>query len=126
MGGDVGPLTVEQILAEEAAAIHQGDGKRQQLKSSISEHVAGQNQDFEDNRANKDADIRTGADEDPAWAEQRKSFYCDLNNIGRAALCCSGGGIRSATFCLGVIQALAMIAQPKSQIGNSSGTGTPE
>ena len=27
--------------------------------------------------------------------------------MNRAALCCSGGGIRSATFCLGIIQALA-------------------
>ena len=39
--------------------------------------------------------------------KDRKAFYRALNKLNRAALCCSGGGIRSATFCLGVIQALA-------------------
>ena len=36
----------------------------------------------------------------------RRSIVHSIN-LNRAALCCSGGGIRSATFCLGVIQALA-------------------
>lgn len=31
----------------------------------------------------------------------------DINQAGTAALCLSGGGIRSAAFCLGVLQALA-------------------
>jgi NADH:ubiquinone oxidoreductase subunit 6 (subunit J) len=118
----VGPLSVEEILAEEAAAIHHTDHRRGQLLSGL--NALRTEQTSEDYRANKDADARSGADEDPAWAQQRKRFYCDLNNIGRAALCCSGGGIRSATFCLGVIQALAMIAQPKPQAGTGAAAPT--
>ena len=106
----MGALSVEQILAAEAAAIH--GAAEQQSVSDLRGLQTGQ--DFEDHRADKDADARSGRDEDPAWAAKRKNFYCELNNIGRAALCCSGGGIRSATFCLGVIQALAMIAKPGS------------
>jgi hypothetical protein len=35
-----------------------------------------------------------------------------LNGLDRSALCLSGGGIRSATFALGVIQALASHPRP--------------
>lgn len=42
-----------------------------------------------------------------------------LNRLDRAALCISGGGIRSATFALGVIQALA--ANPKEDGGGKPG-----
>lgn len=46
--------------------------------------------------------------------EDRKgaALYQALNQLDSAALCLSGGGIRSAAFCLGVIQALA--SQPRS------------
>src|SRR5215470_16089724 len=37
-----------------------------------------------------------------------KEFYVALNRLKSAALCLSGGGIRSAAFSLGVIQALAV------------------
>jgi predicted acylesterase/phospholipase RssA len=55
------------------------------------------------------ADKRDGIDEASTIAdtERRKNFYRSLNKLNRSALCLSGGGIRSATFCLGVIQALA-------------------
>src|SRR3954469_7788093 len=36
------------------------------------------------------------------------ALYQALNALNRAALCLSGGGIRSASFALGVIQALAV------------------
>jgi hypothetical protein len=58
-------------------------------------------------RYRMDGDQRTGDDILANEVEARKAFYRALNVLNRAALCCSGGGIRSATFCLGVIQALA-------------------
>jgi hypothetical protein len=36
------------------------------------------------------------------------ALYLNLNTLRSAALCLSGGGIRSAAFGLGIIQALAM------------------
>ena len=54
-----------------------------------------------------DADQRSGEDLPVEEVQARKAFYRALNKLNRAALCCSGGGIRSATFCLGVIQAFA-------------------
>src|SRR5262249_53512086 len=39
---------------------------------------------------------------------------CALNDQGSAALCLSGGGIRSAAFALGVIQALAAHPRPNT------------
>ena len=44
-----------------------------------------------------------------------KRLYCALNKLNSAALCLSGGGIRSAAFALGVIQALA--CHPRSAAG---------
>ena len=107
----MGPLSIEEVLAEEARAIHRHE--RPEARDTI-ENLAqlATGQAFETERANKDADQRSGKDEDPAWMKDRKAFYCALNDLNRAALCCSGGGIRSATFCLGVIQALAMRAGP--------------
>src|SRR5689334_3874284 len=65
--GHVTALTTEQVLQEEAKAIH-----------------------------GKDLTGKTGAD-----------LYRELHALNSAALCLSGGGIRSAAFALGVIQALA-------------------
>ena len=58
-------------------------------------------------RIRLNADDRSGLDIDRETVEVRRKFYRSLNKLNRAALCLSGGGIRSATFCLGVIQALA-------------------
>src|SRR5215211_6427165 len=41
-----------------------------------------------------------------------KQFYAALGRLGTSALCLSGGGIRSAAFAVGVIQALAVHPRP--------------
>jgi predicted acylesterase/phospholipase RssA len=46
-------------------------------------------------------------------------LYVALNRLHSAALCLSGGGIRSAAFALGVIQALAV-----PRLGRSRGRGS--
>src|SRR4051812_24361604 len=70
------PLTTEEVLREEAAAIH-----------------------------NLDFSSRSIPD-----------LYRALNQTNQSALCLSGGGIRSAAFALGVIQALAI--HPRSLTGD--------
>ena len=50
--------------------------------------------------------------EAPTETDTGAEFYRKLNGLDSAALCLSGGGIRSAAFGLGVIQALA--AHPRS------------
>jgi hypothetical protein len=102
----VGPLSIEQVLAAEAEAIH--DLTNPETKRIVDElKRLATHQGHETNRANKDADIRSGKNEERDWVANRKAFYCLLGKLKSAALCCSGGGIRSATFCLGIIQALA-------------------
>ncbi len=44
-----------------------------------------------------------------------KELYRALNELNSAALCLSGGGIRSAAFALGVIQALAVHPRPHKE-----------
>src|SRR5262245_15720008 len=56
-----------------------------------------------------DADAETSRE---TAADQHK-LYQSLNRLDRAALCLSGGGIRSAAFSLGVIQALATHPRPE-------------
>jgi hypothetical protein len=108
---DEGVLSIEQILAAEADAIH-GEGWRAGLAR------APRGQDAQDRRKNLNHDRREqrqDLDHDPHGhediprdeVESREELYRRLNGLNRAALCCSGGGIRSATFCLGVIQGLA-------------------
>jgi hypothetical protein len=99
----VGPLSVDQVLAEEAAAL---GGPRPETRDGDLRQRATK-QDAERRRIRKDADTRSGNDESPADVERRQTFYRSLNKLNRAALCLSGGGIRSATFCLGVVQAFA-------------------
>src|SRR4051812_6702409 len=48
------------------------------------------------------------------------ALYRALNKLDSAALCLSGGGIRSAAFCLGVIQALAVHPRSFPQGGAES------
>jgi hypothetical protein len=71
------PLTTEDVLREEAEAIHQADLSGRRIPD----------------------------------------LYRALNQIGQSALCLSGGGIRSAAFALGVIQALAV--HPRSVKGDA-------
>ena len=117
-------LSIEQVLAEEAEAIAGTAGLAKKLLADLvaaqdaaakvtaaaNAHDAEQDVKVEDVKTARyrlDADRRSGEDIPAAEVSDRKAFYRSLNALNRAALCCSGGGIRSATFCLGVIQALA-------------------
>jgi len=91
-------LSVEEVLAAEADATHGKDWRAQ---------VTLQDQSALQERAWLNADDRDSQELPPGEAERRAKLYRALNKLNRAALCCSGGGIRSSTFCLGVIQALA-------------------
>ena len=110
-------LSIEQVLAEEAEAIQGTKGLADALLKDL---AAAQDAEAKQANANDpyakdakvaryrmDADQRSGEDLPVEEVKDRKAFYRALNKLNRAALCCSGGGIRSATFCLGVIQALA-------------------
>jgi patatin-like phospholipase len=55
--------------------------------------------------------------------EKGPGLYRALNRLDSAALCLSGGGIRSAAFCLGVIQALA--SHPRSKPAGNDKPGEP-
>jgi hypothetical protein len=95
-------LSTEEMLAEEANEIHgQGAVTLSASLQSESGHQAHQN------RMRLNADDRTGAEIDRKIVDARNELYRSLNGLKRAALCFSGGGIRSATFCLGILQALA-------------------
>jgi hypothetical protein len=101
----MGPLSIEEVLAKEAVELAAPPWQ------DFARALQGQatKQESERRRIRMDADKRDGEDEDKTFAEaeRRKAFYRSLNKLNRSALCLSGGGIRSATFCLGVIQALA-------------------
>jgi hypothetical protein len=84
------PLSALQILVQEALAIDPGIAE--QLLKDL-----GPAKDFAGGVAD----------------EQR--LYQALGRLDRAALCLSGGGIRSAAFGLGVIQALAIHPRPNKQ-----------
>lgn len=102
----MGPFSIEEALVAEAAAIHdQSDPEIKTIVDNLRRLAASQT--IESKRADKDADQRSGDDEDPTWVANRKQFYCQLGKLRSTAVCCSGGGIRSATFCLGIIQSLA-------------------
>jgi hypothetical protein len=98
----MGVLSIEQALAEEAVAL---GGLGPEQADRLKQGAGGQ--DSERERTYKNADVRDGDHDSATEADSRKKFYRLLNNLNRSALCLSGGGIRSATFCLGVIQALA-------------------
>jgi hypothetical protein len=104
-------ISTEEMLAEEAELL--GSEKisvPECLKKSDGQPDGADNHSkhtSEQAHARLDADERSGADVDPAIVAARKDLYRSLNGLNRAALCFSGGGIRSATFCLGILQALA-------------------
>ena len=55
--------------------------------------------------------------------QKGSGLYRALNQLDSAALCLSGGGIRSAAFSLGVIQALA--SHPRSEPRGNDKPGAP-
>ncbi len=106
----MGPLSLEQVLAEEAVELAGPETELsvedlQKALEALEQEL--ETQEAEPGSTDRNADVRDGKDESPREAELRKAFYRSLNKLNRSALCLSGGGIRSATFCLGVIQALA-------------------
>lgn len=103
----MGVLSIEEVLQQEVAAI---GGQDEEAERGAVLAAAPGGQQAHDTRTHLNADDRERPALDAAAAaevERRKAFYRNLAKLNRAALCCSGGGIRSATFCLGVIQALA-------------------
>ena len=102
-----GPLTTEQVLIEEAHAI--GTAAGQSLPGRL-QRALGLNDDQKLGISGDDGDARRCRD----CANEQHALYQALNDLDRAALCLSGGGIRSAAFSLGVIQALATHPRPKS------------
>jgi hypothetical protein len=111
-------LSIEEVLAEEADAIHGTNwrtkaGLTGDLPDQDAHHArAWMNADEHDGdgthkKSGFDTEAVSNAAAGADKVDPRKKLYRALNKLNRAALCCSGGGIRSATFCLGVIQALA-------------------
>jgi hypothetical protein len=97
-----GVLSIEEALAAEADAIIGGEPHIASDLNILLKGEAAQKKRFDLN-----ADERDTTKVDSATVEARKELYQRLNGLNRAALCFSGGGIRSATFCLGILQALA-------------------
>ena len=124
----MGPLSMEQALAEEAVAI---GGLGAELADRLKREAGGQEegQKSERDRTDKNADMRDGDHDSATQADSRRrmKFYRSLNETNRSALCLSGGGIRSATFCLGVIQALAAFDVKSGTVSADQGhPGAPE
>lgn len=96
--------SIEEVLAEEADAIA---GQGSDLRSGLHSIIKGV--DAQNRRFNLNADERTGNETEnlDATKAAREKLYHALNKLKRGALCFSGGGIRSATFCLGTLEALA-------------------
>jgi hypothetical protein len=105
-------LSTEEMLANEAKAIH-GDEKVT-LPDLLRQDAGQQKQKF---RLRINADERSGTEVDAETVEARRKLYIQLNALNRGALCFSGGGIRSATFCLGILQALAAYDATPLEVG---------
>lgn len=95
-------LSTEEMLAEEANEILGTPTVKlpDQLTGDLGRRT-------QNERALLNADERSGAELDAEKVKARRDLYHTLNELKRAALCFSGGGIRSATFCLGILQELA-------------------
>src|SRR5580704_11027747 len=94
-------LSIEEVLAAEAKEI---DGDTPQTQKLIRDAI---DQKTQEKRLHLNEDRRALQNLDAEKIKSRDEFYSILNRLNRAALCLSGGGQRSAVFCLGVIQALA-------------------
>ena len=119
---DDGALSTEQVLVEEAIAIDPDITHPYlvELASSTLSPAHGK----------RDQKLGVGGDlaDDAVCARTAKaqhSLYGALNSLDRAALCLSGGGIRSAAFSLGVIQALAAHPRPERLRGLFETDTTP-
>lgn len=111
-----GVLSIEQVLAEEADAIDGGSN----IAGDLNKRLGAKEQQKKrfDRNFHLSADERDGTGVDAETIKVRKQLYRQLNELKRGGLCFSGGGIRSATFCLGILQALAAcdrIPPPKNE-----------
>jgi len=89
------PEWTSSVLLKEASFIH-GAMPPPEIKQQI---------DLFDTQRLEDA---TDSKDDAPLNEMSPAAYQWLNSLNRTALCLSGGGIRSASFALGVLQALAV------------------
>jgi hypothetical protein len=97
----VGALSIEQVMADEAFALHGNIPEAHKLAElAINQHTY-------EKLIRSNADWRARPDFTIDGPAARENFYRCLNKLNHAALCCSGSGARSVAFCLGVIQALA-------------------
>jgi hypothetical protein len=109
-----GPYSIEEVLAAEAKEIHGDTPETGKLKPIGPEE--------QDKRLFLNEDDRSLHKGDAEKIEPRYEFYRTLNGLNRAALCLSGGGERSAVFCLGVIQALAACDVDKLTVEETAAT----
>jgi len=97
-------IGLEQVLREEAAAIH-GDEK---VASAVADAAAANGEIVGAAIVADGVVVAEAAIVEPAPdVPERDILYRALNRLDSVALCLSGGGIRSAVFGLGIIQALA-------------------
>ena len=117
-----GPMGTSEVLLEEAKAIH-GKEADASLLEIISKFYARPERQQELSEAVGEQDL--GRDR---VSNVSPSVFQWLNGVdpkGRTALCLSGGGIRSASFGLGVLQALAMHPRARTLEG-AQGRPSPE
>jgi hypothetical protein len=115
------PISTSDVLLDEAREIH-----GRQPEPGLLEDIRNFYRDRE--RRAQDQFERRGSKEGNERDEVNNvspAVFRWLNGMDRAALCLSGGGIRSASFALGVLQALAM--HPRSRDGDGPETAlSPE
>src|SRR6202030_2764402 len=94
-----GPLSIEVVLAEEAAAIHGNDELATTLLVDLvdaQEDTAKKAAEAKEAKAKDahhiDADERPGNELPKNEVKARKALYRELNKQNHAAICCSGGG----------------------------------
>src|ERR1041384_1002364 len=103
MPGDSHPCTLSEVLAEEFDALTRGrlvpdvGGVPVRLPEAV-RRLRGHLRAMENQEARKSEAAEHGS---------RRWIYSYAHRLDFAALCLSGGGIRSASFSLGVIQGLA-------------------
>jgi hypothetical protein len=126
----VSELSTEFVLAEEACAIQpkpkghepadQNDQQKKKHDLLMKAYAELEQAAGRQTSATRDLKLGVGDKNDQTCqdtARHQHSLYQALNVLDRAALCLSGGGIRSAAFSLGVIQALATHPRPRPERG---------
>jgi hypothetical protein len=120
-GSGTPPFSAERVLAEEALAIQPRatasdaplSAEQEKAYDEFEKAVARPPAPDERNQKRGVSDDPVDAAECQTSSLRQRTFYRALNHLDRAALCLSGGGIRSAAFSLGVIQALAAHPRPR-------------